>query len=183
MLAPTPSRVLALGRWWSADELDAIARHWRAELLERRRDRDDLLAAALPATVEGVALFAALISLPAPLVLLVADPRAWRTEPAMPAGTPVVLPPALAHLVPDAERLGLIPLVLGEPRRTGAAPPLGRLSASGVVIFTSGSTGLPRAVFRSMPTLLAVSRARIEALGLRPGAGILMGVSLASGQA
>jgi acyl-CoA synthetase (AMP-forming)/AMP-acid ligase II len=184
MSLPTMPRVLALGRWWSADELDAIARRWRAEVVDRIGEREGLVATALPASVDGVALFTALLSLPSPLILLGSDARGWRTNPALPAGTPVVLTPSQASLGPEAARLGLSPVALDAPRSAGAtAPPLTLLQSAGVVIFTSGSTGLPRAVFRNTAGLVAVSRARIAALGLPPGGGILMGVSLASGQA
>jgi long-chain acyl-CoA synthetase len=181
MSAPAMPRVFALGRWWTADEMDAIARGWRAELVDRLGEPESLVATAPPATVDGVALFAALLALPAPVILLPPDVRGWRTNPALPAGTPVVLAPAQAALAADAARLGLTPVVLGAPRRAG--PPLPMLRSAGLVILTSGSTGLPRAVFRTTASFIAVSRARIAALGLPPGAGLLMGVSLASGQA
>jgi len=184
MSPPTMPRVLALGRWWSADELDAIARRWRAAVVDRLGEPEGLIATALPVSVDGVALFAALLSLPSPLVLLSVDIRAWRTNPPLPAGLPVILPPSQATLGPAAARLGLAPVVLDAPRSAGVAgPPLALLRSAGVIIFTSGSTGLPRAVFRETAGLLAVSRARIAALGLPPRGGILMGVSLASGQA
>jgi hypothetical protein len=89
-------RVLHRGRWWSADELHAIARRWYVVTREGLGESPRLIAAALPATPEGVALFVALSLLPAPPALLVPDARAWRTEPALPAGTPVVLPLSLA---------------------------------------------------------------------------------------
>ena len=183
MSGSTMPRVLARGRWRSADELDAIARRWRAAAREAIGDEGRLLATAVPATPEGVAQFVALTSLPSPLILLVPDARAWRTEPALPAGTPVVLPPSLAHLAAEAKQLGLAPLTLPDEAGSGAGDaPIIPLQAPGVVIFTSGSTGLPRPVFRTMASLVAVSRARIEALDLSPGGGILMGVSPASGQ-
>src|SRR5262245_58471965 len=180
MSPPTMPRVLALGRWWSADELDAIARRWRAEVVDRIGEREGLVATALPASVDGVTLFAALLALPSPVILLGSDPRGWRTNPALPAGMPIVLTPSQASLGPAAARLGLSPVVLDAPCGAGAAsPPLGLLRSAGVVIFTSGSTGLPRAVFRNTASLVAVSRARIAALGIPPGGGILMGVALA----
>src|SRR5262245_60985138 len=116
MSAPTLPRMLAGDRWWSADELDAIARGWRMDVLARLGDEGRPVAAVLAATVEAVALFVALASLPSPLILLNADARAWRTDPPLPRGTPVVLTAALAHLGAEAERVGLAPIVLGEPR-------------------------------------------------------------------
>jgi len=97
-------RVLALGRWWSADELDAIARRWRTEVAGRLGEPEGLIATALPVSVDGVALFAALLSLPSTLVLLSVDIRAWRTNPPLPAGLPVILPPSQATLGPGAAR-------------------------------------------------------------------------------
>ena len=183
MFAPTMSCVLHRGRWWSADELDAMARHFRSAVLEAVGDSGRLIATALPATPEGVALFVALTSLSSPVLLLGPDPRAWRTEPAPPAGTPIVFPPSLARLGPEGATLGLAPLVL--PNRAsgpeGGAPVV-PLQAPGIVLFTSGSTGLPRPVFRRMATLIAGVAARNRAFGLAPGAGIITGVSLSSGQ-
>jgi acyl-coenzyme A synthetase/AMP-(fatty) acid ligase len=176
-------RVLTAGRWWSADELDAIARNWHAEVLEKVGESRRLIAAALPAAAEAVPFFAALTALAAPLIPLVPEARAWHTEPTVPVGTPLVLTPSLAHLEPEARQRGLVPVVLAEPRSKAApAAPLDLRRSPGIVIFTSGTTGPPRPVFRTMSGLLAVSSARIRALALPSGAGILMGVSLASAQ-
>ena len=183
MFDPTMPRVLHRGRWWSADELDAIARVWRAAALETIGDGGRLVATALPATPEGVALFVALTSLPSPVVLLTPDARSWRMESGLPVGTPVVLPPSLAHLGPDADKLGLASLVL--PSGTegdGRGSPIVPLGGPGIVLFTSGSTGLPKPIFRTMPSLIASVTARNRGIGLTQGAGILIGVSLSSGQ-
>jgi acyl-coenzyme A synthetase/AMP-(fatty) acid ligase len=181
--APVVPRVLHRGRWWSADELDVMARCWHATARDVLGDRAPLVATALPATPDGVALFAALTARPSPVVLLAPDPRAWRTDPPVPAGTPVVLPPSLAHLGPEAEKRGLRPIVVPDPDPSRAEPaPLPLLQAPGVVLFTSGSTGAPRPVFRPMAALCAGVMARGHALQLRPGAGILIGVSITSGQ-
>jgi long-chain acyl-CoA synthetase len=183
MPVPTMPRVFARGRWWSADELDATARCWRAAAREALGDAGRLVATAVPATPEGVALFVALTSLPSPVILLVPDARAWRTEPALPAGTPVVLPPSLAHLAAEAARLGLAPVVLPDAAGRGAGgAPIVPLAGPGVVLFTSGSTGLPKPIFRPMDGLVRGVAVRNQALGLAPGAGILTGVSLTSGQ-
>ena len=183
MSVPTMPRIFARGRWWSADELDAIARRWRTAAREALGDKGRLVATVVPATPEGVAQFVALTSLPSPVILLVPDARAWRTEPALPAGTPLVLPPSLAHLAAAAERLGLAPVMLPDVAGRGeGGAPIVPLQGAGVVMFTSGSTGPPRPVFRTMSSLLAVTSARIRALDLHPGSGILMGVSPASGQ-
>jgi non-ribosomal peptide synthetase component F len=179
----TMPRVLARGRWWSADELDAIAWRWRAAAREALGDEARLVAAALPATPEGVALFVALSCLPSPLIALGPDPRFWRTEPGVPAGTPLALTPSMAHLVPEARERGLAPFVLPEPAGSrGAGAPVVPLQGPGVVVFTSGSTDLPKPVFHPMTTLRRWVTARSLLLGLGPGAGTLIGVSLASAQ-
>jgi acyl-CoA synthetase (AMP-forming)/AMP-acid ligase II len=183
MFAPTIPRVLHRGRWWSADELDAIARRWRAAALEVVRGTSRLVATAVPAAPEGVALIVALSSLPSPLVVLLPDPRAWETDPPLPAGTLLLLPPSLASLGAAAREAGLEPHLLPEPDAGRVpAPPIVPFEGPGVVVFTSGSTGLPKPVFRHMPALIAWGMARVGALGLTRGAGTLMGVSLASGQ-
>jgi acyl-CoA synthetase (AMP-forming)/AMP-acid ligase II len=140
-----------------------------------------LLAAVVPGTPEGVALFAALSSLPVPLVLLAPDPRAWPRAMAPPAGTLLVLPPSLAGLECDARALGYIPRTLAETGRSPRGSTLAPLQGPGVVLFTSGSTGPPRPVFRTTEALVSGAAARLDALGLGPGEGLIAGVSLAHG--
>ena len=175
-------RVLALGRWWSADELDAIARRWRTEVVGRLGEPEGLIATALPARWMAWRFSRRCL---ATVAAGPAQPRRPRLAhgPAA-AGRPAgLLPPSQARSA--RRRRGS-----GSPRssstrraaREWAGPPLALLRSAGVIIFTSGSTGLPRAVFRDTAGLLAVSRARIARSGCRPGGGILMGVSLASGQ-
>jgi acyl-CoA synthetase (AMP-forming)/AMP-acid ligase II len=176
-------RVLHRGRWWSADELDAMARCWHAAVREALRDGGPLVAGVLPATHEGVALFVALSSLPPTLVVLAPDVRVWRSEPPVPRGTPVLLLPSLASLAPSARDLGLVPILLPDPsgHPMGGAP-VTPLQGPGVVVFTSGSTGLPKPVYRPMAIMITWAMARVGVLGLVRGAGLLMGVSLATGQ-
>ena len=183
MFVPTMPRVFHRGRWWSADELDAMARHWHVAALEAVGDKGRLVAAALPGTPEGVALFVALSSLPSPLLLLGSDPRGWRTEPALPPEMPIVLPSSLARLGSEAAKLGLVPHVLPDRASGGArGAPVVPLQGPGIILFTSGSTGLPRPIFRRMAALIAGVVTRNLAFGLTAGAGVLTGVSLSSGQ-
>ena len=174
--------ILAHGRWRSGDELDAIARGWLAVVRDTLDDSGRPIAVALPTTQEGVALLVALSSLPSPVILLPPDVRAWRTEPAIPLGTPVVLLPTLAHLAPDAHRLGLHPVVLPEASTRGAGPPFKPLSGAGVVLFTSGSAGWPKPVSYSLAAEVAWVRHRSRMMGLGPGAGVVMEASPAYGQ-
>lgn len=175
--------VLARGRWWSGDELDAMARMWRAAVVERIGECSRPIAAALPASPEAVALFVALTSLPSPVIVLSPDVRAWRTEPPIPIGTPIALLPTLAHLAPQADRFGLVSIVLPEAasRPVGGAP-VTPLEGPGVVLFTSGSTGPPKPVFHTTSSLLRWVNSRNRGLGLPPGSGTVMEASPAHGQ-
>ncbi|HEY6509320.1 MAG TPA: long-chain fatty acid--CoA ligase [Vicinamibacterales bacterium] len=172
--------VHADGRWRSADEVDALARRWRAATLDAIGDRHRVIATALPATPEGIGLFIALSALPVPLVLLNPD-GAW-PRAAFPPDTHVVLAPSLAHLADVARQHGLKPFVLPDPSLRTDAPPLEPLSGPGLIMFTSGSTGAPKPVFRPMHRLLGGAAARAEALGLGSGDGIIVGVTLVHGQ-
>lgn len=173
--------VLAGGRWWPRDEIDATARGWRVTIREALDDAPRPVAAAIPSSPEGVALFVAATSIPAPVMLLPPDARAWRRDPPIPPGTTVVLPPSLVHLAPAARRLGLSPCLLADRPRGVSAPPFTLLQSPGMVLFTSGTTGLPRPVYRGMAALLDNSAARLSALGLAAGDGLVVGASLAHG--
>ena len=174
--------ILAHGRWQSGDELDAIARGWLVVVRDTLDDSGRPVAVALPPTPEGVALLVALSSLPSPVILLPPDVRAWRTEPAIPLDTLLVLLPTLAHLAPDALKLGLTPVLLPEASPRGAGPPIDPFSGAGIVLFTSGSSGWPKPVFYPMATEVAWVRHRSRAMGLEPGAGVVMEASPAYAQ-
>jgi len=115
--------VLAAGRWWSSDELDAVARRWRRAILDKLGDERGPLAVAVPATPEGVALFVAATSLQVPVILLAPDTRGWHSDPPPPVGTRLVLPPSLAQCAPEATRLGWLPCVLSDGRPSRRDPP------------------------------------------------------------
>jgi long-chain acyl-CoA synthetase len=177
--------VLAAGRWWSRDQIEAMASWWRSEIVEWAGAEDRPVAAVIPATAEGVALFVALTSLPAPTMLLSPDPRAWHDGfPPLPVGTAVVLPHQLAHLASSIGQNGSVPHVLSSaceltPRR--GEPLVAPLQTPGIVFFTSGSTGAPKPVFRTTKALLQAVTVRLEALALDSGDGLIAGVSLAHG--
>jgi len=161
--------------------MEGLASRWRAEILNRLGDQHRMVAGVIGATPESVALVAALTSLPSVPILLAPDERSWRNSSPLPAGMIVVLPPSLASLAPAATQFGAVPLVLSEPFRSHRTSLLTILQSPGVVLFTSGTTGMPRPVFRSMTALLAGATARLEALGLEPGDGLIAGASLAHG--
>jgi long-chain acyl-CoA synthetase len=150
----------------------ALASGWWQALGEPCRNAPGLNALPLANHPEAVAAFFALSACRAPLVLLPPDPAGWRTAPAIPAGTRLVLPPALAHLEQHAAPLGLETTRLAAPAPPPvAAPPY--LTCAALVCFTSGSTGLPRPVSRSPASLVAAGRALTAAAAFPPDGGVI----------
>ncbi len=163
------------------DEIDAAARGWHADLRDALGDDSRPIAAAVPTTAEGIVLFIAVTALTVPIILLEPDPRSWQGGTSVPAGTLVVLPPSLGHLAPAVVERGGIPHVLGRDAQRRCAPQLTLLQAPSVIAFTSGSTGSPRPVVRGLAALRANGAARLSALGLEPGEGVISGTSLVHG--
>jgi acyl-coenzyme A synthetase/AMP-(fatty) acid ligase len=174
--------VFAAKRWWSREEVDAKACRWRAEILSAFGDGPRPIAVVLPVSDDGVALFVALSACPSPVILLSPTASAWRSDPPIPRGTPLVLPSSLGSLESEARRIDCIPLVVSESGKPSGGPPMTTLQTPGIVHFTSGSTGLPKPVFRTMGALVAAASARLSALDMRSGDGILTSASLAHGQ-
>src|SRR5438094_964504 len=89
----------------------------------------------------------------------------------------------MAHLAPEAERFGLVPLVMPDAsaRSIGGAP-VTPLDGPGVIVFTSGSTGVPKPVFTTTAALLRSANARNRALTIEHEAVILIGSSPAHGE-
>jgi acyl-CoA synthetase (AMP-forming)/AMP-acid ligase II len=123
---------------------------------------------------QAVALLFALSCFSVPVVLLPSALRGWQSVPAVPAGTPLFLPPALGQLAAEGERLGLRPHLLSEPGRAGSAGPPSFMAAPGFVFFTSGSTGTPRPVYRTAAQLVEAGRLPTAAVGF-PARGGLIG--------
>ena len=141
------------------------------------------IAMVLANQPDALALFFALSSLPVPVIALPADHRGWRSSPPLPAGTPIALTPRLASLAGEAERVGLAPIVLAEPRLEPDSAVRGPvfLTGPGVVVFTSGSTELPRPVYRTTEKLLSGAAAIVEAFRLPRGAGVVGALPIARG--
>lgn len=179
----TIPRVLFRRQWTSSDEIEAMASRWHDEILRVARERT--VAAVLPGTRDGVALIAALSAVPVPAILLAVDRAAEPDHPALPPGTVVVIPPSEAHATTWVERLGGVPCVLPEwpgrgfPGSDGR--PLAILRNPGFILYSSGTTGAPKPVYRETRALVAGAAARLQALGLAAGDGIVAGVSMAHG--
>jgi acyl-coenzyme A synthetase/AMP-(fatty) acid ligase len=179
--ARTPD-VFAEGRWWPAEELDALARPWRAVARRALAGGSRYLATALPGTPEGVALFSALTSLPVPVIVLPPSPDMWRGLAPLPERTSLLLLPSIArNLAPATRHLGCHVTVLQDdaPGTDQHAVPL---QCPGIVVFTSGSTGTPKPVVRTPQAIERGGMARLHALGARPAGGIAVGTSLAHGR-
>jgi acyl-coenzyme A synthetase/AMP-(fatty) acid ligase len=168
-------------RLWPAAEVAARAAAWRAAAIERLSERPGLVATVPVNRPDAIALFLGLTALPVPVVVLPADPRGWRSQPAPPTCTPLVLHPELRGLASHAEASGYQAVVLDEPRRGGAPGEIDVFATPGFVLFTSGSTGLPRPIFRpTTASALAISSTVIRCLDLAPGTGIIGALPVAS---
>jgi acyl-CoA synthetase (AMP-forming)/AMP-acid ligase II len=135
-------------RTWPSDELAAIAMGWLDRILSEIPRDAELTALPLPNHPDAVVLFFALSTLPLPVVVLPPDPRAWRSSPPIPSGTPLFLPLGLAETAPVGKSLGLRTVALPPPRAASGGAHLGPVLATpGFVNFTSGTTGRPKPVY------------------------------------
>jgi acyl-CoA synthetase (AMP-forming)/AMP-acid ligase II len=165
-LAPPP--IFSGGRSWSSDELASMATGWLDRVRAAVPRAAGLTAIVVNNHPETVALLFALSCLPLPVVILPADPRAWRSDPPLPPGTPVFVAPPLAPLAAAGRSAGLdaIAIPAARPAPVGDAR---FFSCPGFVSFTSGSTGLPKPVYITTRSYLTQTAAIVEASGLRPG--------------
>ena len=168
--APT---VVTKDRVWPADELAGMARRWRSTALRDLTERSAPVALVMTNEPRAIALFLALSTLPAPVILLPSDPRGWQTSPPLPAGTPLILTHTQAGFGERGRALGLDVRVVPEVAGTGDGEPVPFLACPGIVLFTSGSTGLPKPVFRRMAGAIANVRYRIKALGLSASSNVV----------
>ncbi len=166
---------------FSSEALTVAAVGWLDFVRDRVAPTADSVAIALGNHPYALALFFALSSLPLPIIVLPADPRAWPSAPPIPAGTPLFLPPTLRELASHAEALGLRALRVPDPSASAspAASPT-FLSTPGVVAFTSGSTGAPKPVYILTESFLLQARSMVEAYRLPAGCGIVGALPLAS---
>ena len=162
-----PPSILFEGRLWPAEEVAELAVGWLDVLHARIPRAAGLTAMTLSNHPEAIALLFALSSLSLPVVVYPPDPRAWRSSPPLPEGTPLFIPPSLSEMAPAGERLGLRTVVLPDPRPgTAAMGAVGFLTCPGFVNFTSGSTGLPKPVYITTRSFLVQTAAIIEACAL-----------------
>jgi len=121
---------------------------------------------------ETVALFFALSALDRPVVVLPADPRAWRSDPPLPAATPVFVSPPLRALATAGASACLRLCELPDAHSAGTARER-FFACPGFVSFTSGSTGLPKPVYITTGSYLEQTSAIVEASSLLPGDPVL----------
>jgi acyl-CoA synthetase (AMP-forming)/AMP-acid ligase II len=168
--APAAARVPAVAfgdRLWPADEMTALAASRAVGARELLPPGATLTALPLANTPEAIALLFALSSLALPVIVYPPDPRAWRSAPPVPAGTPLFLPPGLGDLAPAAEAEGLRPFVLPSAKvgsASGEAVPF--LACPGFVNFTSGSTGRPKPVYITTASFLRQTAAIVQVAAL-----------------
>ena len=162
-----PPAIVFKGRTWASDEMADVAAGYLAALQGALPPATGLTAMLMANQPDAIALYFALSSLPYPVIIYHADPRAWRSHPPVPAGTPLFVAPSLRGMAGAGDALGLRAHVLPEPRATGAdtgAIPF--LRCAGFVNFTSGSTGLPKPAFITTRSFLRQTEAIIQACGL-----------------
>jgi acyl-CoA synthetase (AMP-forming)/AMP-acid ligase II len=173
LISIEPPSVVFEGRHWSSQELIGIAARWRDVIREDDRIFAGPLAMVMANHPQAVALFFALSSFPVPLILLPPDPRAWRSSPHVPAGTPLFLLPLFQDLSPWGERGGFRVTVLSEGVQRVAGESIAFLTCPGLVMFTSGSTSIPRPVYRSTAAFLDAALAFVRVFHLPPGSGVV----------
>ena len=162
-----PPPIVFKGRTWSAEEMASIAGGWLDVVRESTLATPGVTAMLMTNHPEAIALFFALSSLPDPVIIYAADPRAWRSAPPVPKGTPLFVPPPLREMAGAGDALGLRVTVLPEAKVSSAATDgIPFMSCRGFVNFTSGSTGLPKPAHITTRSFLVQTAAIIGACGL-----------------
>lgn len=178
-MTPTLPSIAFDGRVWPADEIAVIAGGWVDAAREAVPSGARVTAMLMSNHPETVALLFALSSLPWPLAVLPADPRAWRSTPPLPTGSPVFLAPPLRALAPACASAGLHAIAMDDAR-AAASGDLAPLACPGFVNFTSGSTGLPKPVSITTTSFLAQTDAVIRASGLVAGDSVVGSLQLST---
>jgi non-ribosomal peptide synthetase component E (peptide arylation enzyme) len=175
-----PPTVAFGDRVLTSDEMVGIAAGWRDVVRESIPATARLTALPLSNHPEAIALLFALSSLSLPVAVYPPDPRAWRSDPPVPAGTPLFIPPCLRDLE-SARVPGLVPRVVPAPRMSSApADPVPFLACPGFVNFTSGSTGRPKPVYITTESFLLQTATIIEACALSPESAVAGSLQLST---
>lgn len=160
----SPPTVVTRDREWPSGELADLAWRWCGGPLRDLRDRTAPVALVMTNEPQTIALFFALSTLSAPLIMMPRDPRGWHSSPPVPAGTPLILRTSQAALAEQGRAIGLdVRVVPDQPAAAGDSPSF--LRSPGVVVFTSGSTGAPKPAYRLMSDTIEGVGYRISALG------------------
>lgn len=168
-----PPPLVHQARRWSRDEVAGLAGAWARALGPETLESSRPVAMVMANRPEAVALLFALSSGRAPLILLPAEPRSWRTSPPIPAGTRLVLPAALSGLGAAAKSLALDVMGLPDVGTASVSPGDGFMRLPGFVLFTSGSTGLPRPVYRTTAHVLQAAATTAFVAGYPSEAGAI----------
>jgi acyl-coenzyme A synthetase/AMP-(fatty) acid ligase len=162
-----PPSIVFKERRWSSAEMSSMSAEWLETVHGSMPPQAGLTAMLMTNHPEAIALFFALSSLPVPLIVYPADPRAWRSSPPVPPGTPLFVPPSLREMAAAGHALGLRAVVLPEARAASVATgPIPFMNCPGFVNFTSGSTGLPKPVYIRTQSFLVQTAAIVEACAL-----------------
>jgi acyl-CoA synthetase (AMP-forming)/AMP-acid ligase II len=178
-----PPPIVFGGRRWESRELAAMAAGWIPVADAGFRSEAELAAVVLANHPVAIALFFALSALRRPLIVLAPEPRSWRSEPPIPAGTPLFLAPGQHGLAEAAAGLGLRPQLVPEPDRASravGAGPMMFLQTPGLVSFSSGSTGPPKPVYNATHSLLRQVTVMAETYGLSDKTSVAGSLPLAS---
>jgi acyl-CoA synthetase (AMP-forming)/AMP-acid ligase II len=175
-----PPAVAFGDRLWSSDEMVWLAGGWLDRVREAITPDTRLTALPLANHPEAIALLFTLSALPLPVIVYPPDPRAWRSSPPVPPGTPLFVPPCLRELA-KGDTAALRPHALPEPPLSSSRAGAERfLACPGFVNFTSGSTGLPKPVYITTRSFLVQTATIIDVCSLSADSAVAASLQLST---